>query len=157
MAIPTTPNQAEVSPANNVTPVQVAITPLVANQTNTATSATQVTGLTLAVPVINPLGDYVRVTLSADSLSNSAANNVIITLWAGTVGTGTQLAQETNTAQSGAKAGLSTSWIIPIVSTAAINQTAAVTLNIGMHGSGAGTNTMVGSSTAPIFFAAEVL
>lgn len=133
-----------------VTPVQ-----LTSNVTNTATSATQVTGLTQTFTVPKITGTaastyWVKVILSGDSVYNSGANSVILTAWVGTVGTGTQFGQSTDSAQSSAP-----SPITDVFYLAAIAGT-AYTVNIGMHGSGAGTNTLVAGTTNPLTMAIEL-
>lgn len=133
------------------------VSQLTTSVTNTATSATQVTGLTAKTNLVSPMTQYFRVTLTGDSLSNSGANSVILTLWAGTVGTGTQVAQYSDSAASGALAALSAVFYVPVSTTSALVPGSQYTLNIGMHGSGAGTNTMYASTTAPVTMVVEAI
>ena len=157
MAIQATPVTSNRPPWDCIQPVRAFATPITTSATNTATSAAQVTGLTLTPPTMGSLVQYVRVNLTGDSVSNSGANNVIITLWLGTVGTGTQLASTSATAQSGALAPLDVHWMIPATSTYGLAPGSSYTFNIGMHGSGAGTNTMTAASTSPILYSVEYL
>ena len=54
-------------------------------------SATQIPGLTATI--LSPTyADSVRITVVGQRLSNSVADNIILTLWEGTVGSGTQVA-----------------------------------------------------------------
>lgn len=153
MAIPTLPARASIPPWNNVRPVQGTSVQLTTAATNTATSATQVTGLTNTF-VIQPNTRHLFVHLTADSVSNSGANAVIISLWNGAVTSGTQVGQASATAASGALAPLQATFYIPI--TGALWNT-SITLNIGMHGSGSGTNTIAAGATLPISFWTEAM
>ena len=149
MAIPVTPPISDTPPQNSVQPVQ-GLAQITTNATNTATSATQVTGLSVTF-VVQPGTKYLIANLVSDSISNSGANNVIMTVWNGTVGTGTQVGQSTNTAQSGAKGSLSENYMI-LISSLGVSAGSSVTLNVGMHGSGAGTNTLAAAATYPASF-----
>ena len=153
MAFPNA-NIPDTAPFNSV--YSIVGTPVVyagSSLTNTATSATAVSQLTSGAFIVPALTKYLKVTLTGDSVSNSGANNVIISAWIGTVGSGTSLGTDTNTAQSGAKAGLDMVFIIP---TTGLTNT-SITINIGMHGSGAGTNTITTSATSPLIMLVESL
>lgn len=64
---------------------------ITSNFTTTSASTVQVTGL--SVPVIIPTGRKVIISAYAGVLSSSGANTPVITIWDGTVGSGTQLQQ----------------------------------------------------------------
>ncbi len=148
MAIPTTAAVASRSPWNNVRPHQGTAVTLTTNVTNTATTATQVTGLTNTF-VVKPNTTNLMFFLQADNFTNSSTNNVIITLWDGVVGTGTQIGQYTLGQQSAAPNEASLMFFIPIAGSL---WNTSKTYNIGMHGSGAGTNTLVCGTTNPCNF-----
>lgn len=159
MAIPTSPVIADRSKATSVQPIQstALVAQLTSNVTNTATSATLVTGLTAATNTVGALVKYVRVIVSGDSVYNSGANSVIISCWVGTVGSGTQVGQYTDAAQSSAPSPLVAVFYIPVSTAGAVVMGSSYTVNIGMHGSGAGTNTLVASTTAPCTMTVEFI
>lgn len=64
---------------------------IVTNFSNAATSATQVTGL--SVPVIVPTGRKVKITFYAGRINNSLNNNIFMEIWDGVVVSGTLLEQ----------------------------------------------------------------
>jgi hypothetical protein len=148
MAIPTTPAVASRPPWKNISPLRGTPVQLVTNVTNTATSATQITGLTTSF-YIDRLVSGIILKLQVDNFTNSSTNNVIITAWIGTVGTGTQVGQFTLGAQSASANPGDLSFFIPA---SALTLGASTTFNVGMHGSGAGTNTLVCGSTNPCNF-----
>ncbi len=159
MAIPSTPTIADKARFNSVQPLQstALVAQLTTSATNTATTATLVTGLTATTNVVGSLVKYVRVMLSADSVSNSGANNVILTCWVGTVGSGTQVAQSSYTVQSGALSSVDTLWLIPVTTAGTIVAGSSYTINVGMHGSGAGTNTLTAGATLPVTMTVEFI
>jgi len=124
--------------------------PLVANKTNTATTATAVTGLTTGSIVLPAAVQTLEFNLDGDSVTNSGANSVIVTLWDGVVGSGTQIGQWTSN-QTGDATPLSARFFVNVI------PGSTHTYAIGMHGSGAGTNTMVASSTAPLNYTVKAL
>lgn len=124
--------------------------PIVTNATNTATSATQVTGLTSGTQILPSWTQELEFTVTGDTISNSGANSVIVTLWDGTVGTGTQIGQSTTIA-TGGKTPINFCFYQTVVGGS------THTYNIGMHGSGAGTNTLAASATAPCYFTVKAL
>jgi len=122
---------------------------IVSNATSTATSAAQITGLTC--PVIVPTGRSVKVTAFGGALySNTNGASANMTLWDGTVGSGTQL----NIAKSqGPTAAVVTPGIVIAQITPA---SASKTYNAGLHMASAGTATIEASSTAPLFIKVEL-
>lgn len=76
---------------------------IVSNATATATSATQVAGL--SVPVIVPAGRKVKVSITSGVLSNSTSATDVVSLWDGVVGVGTQLTQGNFIGSSGTTTG----------------------------------------------------
>ncbi len=146
MPVSTSPVVAERPPWENETPLRGTLATLTANATNTATTATQVTGLTTSAFVIPSKTTALLVFLQADNVSNSGAVNTILTLWSGVVGTGTQVGAFTHGGQSGVTAAVSDVFYVPVTSSMIGT---SVTYNIGMHGSGAGTNTLVAGATDP--------
>lgn len=120
------------------------------NFSTVSVTAVQITGL--SCPVIVPTGRKVKVTVAAGSAYNGAANNAaIVTVWDGTVGTGTQL---------GLAAGTST--------TAATNQnvtaiavatptTSSKTYNAGFACTGGNTANTNATPTQPVFISVELV
>lgn len=112
---------------------------------------TQVTGMTITVSV--PAGGRrVKITAYAGGMTTSAANTyAYLTIWDGTVNTGTQLAQ---------------SQIVPPTSGYLYNATATAivspsagskTYNVGVYGSAGSTITLAASATQPAFILAELI
>ena len=159
MAFLTRPKVADRSPWENVTSIQstALVAQLTTSATNAATSATQVAGLTATTTQVNSKTQYFEVFLSGDSVSNSGSNNVVITLWVGTVGTGTQVGSFSATAQSGALVPLAATFFVPVSATSALVPGSSYVLNIGMHGSGAGTNTMTAGATSPVTMVVQAI
>lgn len=118
------------------------------NATTTATSATQVPGLSSTIYV--PSGRKVRISFYAESIFTSGSGSNRITIWDGTVGSGTQLQQLNTTSGTGAIYGVSTS---VIVSPAAGSKT----YNIGFHNTSAGTETIEAGTTLPAFMSVELV
>jgi hypothetical protein len=150
MPVLTSPAVAERPPWDNVTPIQG--TPVVAtsNLTNTATSATLITGMSITF-TLNSKTSSILMIFNGDSVSNSGANNVVITAWLGVVGTGTQVGQTTFGAQSGAVASCQGSFAVS-PSLLSLTPGTSYTLRLAMHGTGAGTNTITAGTTNPFVF-----
>lgn len=149
MAVPNSPSVADRPAWLNVKPIQGTPVQLTSNVTNAATSATQVTGWTVSYKV-GARAQWLLLIAEADNVTNSGSNAVVMTAWNGVVGTGTQFGQSTNPTAS----ALSGVFVLPVTS-AMVGTT--VTLNVGMHGSGAGTNTLVCGATNPATLALMVL
>lgn len=111
----------------------------------------QVTGLSISVTV--PAGGRrIKVTAWARALFNTTANaQIIMTVWDGTVGSGTQIS-ESYAQSNGANTG-SNGTAIAILSPAA----GAKTYNVGLHQSGGGTANLQASTSFPGFILAEVI
>lgn len=76
----------------NPNPEILCVRRLHASANTTATSATQITGLSAAVR-LGSLPRKVEVTLSGRGANSSAGNDIILGLWRGTVGSGTQIGE----------------------------------------------------------------
>lgn len=117
--------------------------------TTTATSATQATGLTSTVTI--PAGSRrIKITAYTYAFYNNT-NNVgsRLTIWDGTVGSGTQLSEWSSLVPTAT--GAIGACCLAVVSPSAGSKT----YNIGFHGTGASTTTLEASSTHPAFIHVE--
>lgn len=114
-------------------------------------AAVQVTGL--SCPVIVPVGRKVKITAFAQAaLPQTSLTTAYLSIWDGTVGSGTQLAvgSQTQTAAS-YLAG-------PLVAEAVVLPASTTkTYNVGLASSAANSLTLQGGSTAPAFIKVELL
>jgi hypothetical protein len=118
--------------------------------TTTSTSAVQVTGLTSAV-TIPAGGRKVKITAWTGSMFTSSASTVTMTIWDGTVGSGTQLAFcQVN---QGSVTNTATGAICMAVVTPAAG---SKTYNVGFF-VGGGTGTFYASSIGPAFILVEAI
>lgn len=117
--------------------------------TTTNTSATQITGISATVTI--PTGaTKVKVTVFSYFASHSVQYDYsVITLWNGTVGSGTQIGQWDSQAVNGG--GGAACSLVSITTTSA----GSVTFNAAINVAGAGTGTFSGSSTAPAYILVE--
>jgi hypothetical protein len=116
----------------------------------TNTSATQVTGLTATV-TIPAGGRKVKITVGTGTLYNATSTDqAILTIWDGTVGSGTQL-QQANAYAPATNTGSPTT-LIAVVTPAAGSKT----YNVGLHAT-AGTANMQALSTGPAFILVEAI
>lgn len=124
---------------------------ITANRTTSDTSATLIPGLTC--PVIVPAGRKVIVTAYTPNGSNATAGiNVFLSLWDGTVGSGTLIEQAIFTAPlSNANAPMPC--ISPPVSPAA----GLKTYNVGWHNGGVNNGTFSAATTAPGYVKVELV
>lgn len=106
--------------------------------TTTATSATQITEL--SCPVIIPAGRKVKVIMYSGNIYNSGANATRVTMWDGTVGSGTRLQFTSMSSSSPVPADLESAPQQPSLSAAT-----SKTYNGGLHVS-AGTGTWQGDT-----------
>lgn len=120
------------------------------NFSTSSTSATQITGLTAAVTI--PAGSRkIKITLFSGAVYNStAANPSTLTIWDGTVGSGTQLSRAT-----GLEGGSSSSGAIAmaVVTPAAGSKT----YNGALHASTSGTATAEAAAIYPSFILVEAI
>lgn len=121
------------------------------NFSTSNTSATQITGVSVTVTSLGT-SKRLKITLMAGTVYNSSANVAArVTLWRGTVGSGTQLQQG-----RGFQAGSSGTGSVTLI--AVDNPTAgSVTYNAALHADSTGTATVEGSSTAPISLLVEFI
>lgn len=140
--IPTTPAVADRPPWKSIQTVQGTPVSLTANVTNTAVSATLITGLTDTFTVVSRT-QYFLVILQADQMATSGSGTVALSLWNGTVGTGTQVGQATipNPGDN-----VSVVWVVPVT---AAQFSTSITLNVGVVQSSAGTFTLTAGTTNP--------
>jgi hypothetical protein len=113
----------------------------------TAGSATQLTGLTVTVTV--PTGvTKVKVTLQLPGLTSGVSTSIIYpSIWAGTVGSGTQLTQADVTTAG-------TNYLIPVTLVAVYTPSAgSITFNAGYNGGDGGT--LEAAATYPAFILVE--
>lgn len=116
---------------------------------NTGTTPVLVTGLSITITV--PAGGRrVKVTAWANQIHEISGSNVpIVSLWDGTVGSGTQISRMLGPNNA-------TGWpgsMIAVVTPAAGSKT----YNVGMSNNGAGTAELEASSTYPAFIMAELV
>lgn len=123
---------------------------ITANVTTTSTSMVALTGLTAAVTV--PAGGRgVKITAFVGELYSSSANGITrMSIWDGTVGSGTQLAQS---GQTGPQNIPSTGFCVAYVTPSA----GAKTYNVGFMTTAAGTATAQASATEPAFILVEAV
>lgn len=123
---------------------------ITSNFTTTSTSATQVTGLTVTV-TIPAGGRKVKITAWASSMQqNNGLDATNISIWDGTVGSGTQLA---GSGQTGGGANYNTAaFCLAVVSPSAGSKT----YNVGFS-TQAGTGALVAASTSPAFILVEAI
>lgn len=125
---------------------------ITANFTTTATSATQVTSLSASV-TIPAGGRRVRITAFAEAIyTGTNGQSAKITIWDGTVGSGTQLSQ-------GAVLGPTAIAAAPVTIQAIVTPAAgAKTYNVGLHVAGGGaTGTLEAAATYPAFIHVEAV
>lgn len=124
---------------------------ITATTTVSSGSSSQVTGLTVTVTI--PVGGRrVRITGYVPYWTNSAAGTLGMSIWDGTVGTGTQL---TAAEQSfGGTSGFSAQCIVSAVVTPAAG---SKTYNIGALMTSATTITAQASTTAPAYISVEAI
>lgn len=123
---------------------------IIANLTGvTSTSAALVPGLT--TPVIIPTGRKVKITAFSYDLSiNTATAGAVLTIWDGTVGSGTQVARDDVTVNSN---GVGWGAIASVVLTPSAT---TKTYNVGFHVT-TNTGTLSASSVAPAFLLVELV
>jgi hypothetical protein len=123
--------------------------PLCTNATTTSASAALVSGLTTTAYV--PAGRKVKVTFFTQEFYNSGGTNLNeISVWSGTVGSGTQICalENNNATASNGIPGTAIAVISPL--------TGSNTFNVGMKAS-AGTSTLVGQTLSPAFISVELV
>jgi hypothetical protein len=155
--IPTSGGIAATVYSSNVTPYgwpgisNVLASSLIgASFSTTSTSAAQVSGLSATVTIPQG-GRRVRITVFARDMYNSAgAAQVFVTLWDGTVGSGTQIASVTANSSSSASAAICQAVVTP--------SAGSKTYNAALHTSNAanGANLEAGP-TFPAFILVEVI
>lgn len=130
--------------------ITLGYTQITGNITTTSTTVVQATGLTVTV-TIPAGGRKIKITFFASALQNSAtASNNSVSIWDGTVGSGTQLA--TSLISDFASAGSVYAICYAIVTPAAGSKT----YNIGWL-VGSNTGTLVASATSPAFILVEAI
>lgn len=119
--------------------------------TSTNVSPVAVSGLTATVTV--PAGGRrVKITVYALSVSNTNSGEyAVVTLWDGTVGSGTQISKSTSKIASANAENPMT--LLAVVTPAA----GAKTYNVGLNVNAAGTATITAATTAPAFILVELL
>lgn len=122
---------------------------ITSNFATTSTTATQVTGLSVTVSVAG--GRRVKITVTGRTMLNSTANAyTTITVWDGTVGSGTQLGS------TDFQAYAINAETPAILISAPVPSAGSHTYNVGLHVSG-GTGTLAATSTAPAFILVELI
>lgn len=117
---------------------------ILSNATQTATSATLITGL--SAPFIIPTARKYEAELSGPILYHSVNNTAgVSSIWEGTVGSGTQLAES-----RGFQAGGNGSVTHKTKANSRTPSSTSITVNAGLHAASAGTATAEASSTAPL-------
>jgi hypothetical protein len=125
-----------------------------ATTTSTFTTAngtpTQITGLTVSVTI--PASVHTKITMFADQFFNTTATNyAVLTLWDGTVGSGTQIAEAAM--RSNAASDIVPATMICLVAPAA----GAKTYNVGIHQVGGGSAGIVAGATNPALLLVEAI
>jgi hypothetical protein len=124
---------------------------ITADQTTSSVTAVQVTGLTKTVTVPSG-GRSVKITVVANSIRNAtAASNSEVSLWTGTVGSGTQLAAWQATSFG---AGEQTPIGAPFIHTPA---SGSITYNVGFRNIGGSTVTFAAGATTPAQLIVELI
>jgi hypothetical protein len=132
------------------TPTLIGFRRITVSPTQTATSATQITGL--SAPAIVPTGRKIKVKLKGQDLYHSIAGDAAIaTLWDGTVGSGTQLDLSRGLSNAGGGASVCD---CEAITTPATN---SKTYNAGLHAGVAGTATIDASATSPLILLVELV
>lgn len=121
-----------------------------ANQSTTSTSVVQLTGL--SCPVIVPTGRKVKITGGARTYYVNGATNVTVTIWDGTVGSGTQLSASLSQGNSTIEAS-------PLqIKALSTPSTSSKTYNMGFQsGNVANTATVEAATTYPSFIMVELV
>lgn len=125
---------------------------ITSNFSTSATSATQVTGLT--APITTPIGGRgVKITAFGGTFYNSGTDAAsAVTIWDGSVGGGTQLAFARGFQAGGS--GTTAMMCIAVVAPAA---GLLKTYNVAIHSLAAGTATVEAATTAPAFILVEAV
>ncbi len=128
--------------------IKLGYTQITSSFNTTSATAVQVTGLTSTV-TIPPGGRGVKITAFSQSLTNTGTNFNGISIWDGTVGSGTQLTE--------AGSGLTATTSAPGTAIAFHTPSAgSKTYNVGFRASG-GTGTLAAGATFPAFILVELI
>lgn len=121
-------------------------TSITSNFTTTSTSAVQATGLSATITAVG--GRSYKITAFTNGLYTNAQTLAQMTIWQGTVGSGTKLAQGYGFANSigGASGGIAMAIVTP--------SAGSVTFNVGLQAA-SGTATLEASSSSPAFILVE--
>jgi hypothetical protein len=118
------------------------------NITTTSTTFVQATGLSVTV-TIPAGGRRIKVTVYTVSVANSvSANGTVLSLWDGTVGSGTQI-QQTNVVPA-TNIAMSLIW-------AGTPSAGSKTYNVGFSSVSSGTSTITAGTTSPAFILVEAI
>lgn len=129
--------------------IKLGMATITGNITTTSTSFVQATGLT--APVTIPSGGRsVKITVIADSWFNSGANFNTLSIWDGTVGSGTQIAQQEQSMIAG------NDQFVVICMAVVTPGAGSKTYNVGWKTTG-GTATILASSVAPAMILVEAI
>lgn len=145
-----TPDGSITAPKLSTSAITLGYTEITSNYSTAATSATQITGLTVS-PTIPAGGRRVKVTAFLPFLRNgNTFTGITAALWLGTVGSGTKL-QQIEVGQSGANEGcpVSIMWV-------GTPSAGSVTYNVSCHAT-AGTTAIGDSATSPAFILVEAI
>jgi hypothetical protein len=133
-------------------PTLIGYRQIVSSAAMSSGSIAQVAGLSVPVSTTNvPTGRKIKVTFMSKSLQNSSANHfVIVSLWDGTVGSGTQVAGNTIMSASGSAEITGAMSAILTIST---NKT----YNVGFQTDGTGTATIAAPAVSPAYLMVELV
>ena len=122
---------------------------ITADVSTASTTVVAATGLSVTVTV--PSGSRsIKITAYIAGTYNSSTNQCRLSIWDGTVGSGTQIAAAFNGNASGQ--------IVPATMMAVATPSAgSKTYNVGYYGSGAGTTYITGATTGPSFILVEAI
>lgn len=131
--------------------ISLGYTAITSNFTTTSGTATQVTDLTSTVTI--PAGARaVEITVYVSRVFTAAGGGIVVTLWDGTVGSGTQL-QAARFDPSNINLG------VPITLVARVTPSAgSKTYNVGLNNTSGGNNaTLVAAATTPAFILVKAI
>jgi hypothetical protein len=120
---------------------------IIGNVTTTSPTAVQITGL--SVPCIIPYGRKVKVTLKLPTAFTTGGNDTAISIWNGTVGSGTQVTQASN--ETVASKAMSHEASLPTTQVAGFN-----TFNAGFMINGGSTFNTNAAATLPAYLLVEL-
>lgn len=115
----------------------------------TASTTDAAPSVALGVPVIVPSGRKIKVSAYSDNLFHSSTGNAQLTIWDGTVGSGTEIQRTIGPAGGTGAPGTPQAIVTPAAT--------SKTYNIGLKASVAGTATANAAAANPVFIMVELV